>query len=54
MPYLANVGREFEKNYCYIGNQDPRFCLIANFGIKMKILKFGTKNVLFAYFWAKI
>ena len=42
------------KNYCHIWNQRPRICIIAKFREKMKIPKFGTKNVLFAYFWAGI
>ena len=28
--------------------------LIAKFGANMKILKFGVKNTLFAYFWTGI
>ena len=35
-------------------NQHPRIFLIAEFGGKMKMLKLGTKNVLFEYFWTGI
>ena len=30
------------------------FCLIAKFREKMEFLKYGTKNVLFEYFKARI
>ena len=35
------------KNYCHICNQRPPIDLIAKFRKKTRILKFGTKNVLF-------
>ena len=35
------------KNYCHICYQRHSICLIAKFCTKIKILKFGTKNVLF-------
>ena len=41
------------KNHCYIRNQRPQICFIAKFGVKIKILKFGSKNVLIAYFWVR-
>ena len=40
------------KYYFHVSNQHPQICLVAKFGAKIKILKFGTKNVLFGYFWA--
>ena len=54
MFYLDIFQLEFENNYCYILNQHPLICLIAKFYEKVKIPKFGTKNVLFEYFWAMI
>ena len=42
------------KNHCHIWNQRPRICLIAKFGGKIKILKFGTKNAWFGFFGAWI
>ena len=54
MFYLDIFQLEFENNYCYILNQHPRICLIAKFYEKVKIPKFGTKNVLCEYFWAMI
>ena len=35
-------------------NQRPRICLVAKFDTKIKILKFGTENALFWYFWPAI
>ena len=40
------------KLYRHIWNQYPRICLFAKFGEKMP--KFGTKNALFGYLWARI
>ena len=42
------------KNYCHIWNQHPRICLIAKFREIAKLSKFGTKNALFGYVWARI
>ena len=46
------------KNYCHISNQRPPICLIAKFNVKIRILKFGTKNALFGclgvQFWKAI
>ena len=50
---MGNFGLELEKK-CNIRYQQPRIGLSANFGAKMKILKFETKNVLFGYFWTGI
>ena len=41
------------KYYFHVSNQHPRICLVAKFGAKIKILKFGTENALFGYFWAR-
>ena len=38
----------------HIWSQNPWICLIAKYCEIMKIPKFGTKNVLFGYFWATI
>ena len=37
------------KNCCHICNQCPQICLIAKFRVKIRILKFGTKNALFEF-----
>ena len=50
MPYLGIFGLEFSENYCHISNQHRRIYLIAKFRGKMKIPKFGTKNVFFGSF----
>ena len=46
------------KNYCHICNQRPPICLIVKFRRRIRILKFGTKNVLFGcsgqQFWETI
>ena len=54
MPYLHIFGLEFVNIIVIFNNQYPRICLVAKFGTKAKILKFGTKNALFRYFWARI
>ena len=48
------LGNNYKGNCSHIWNQHPRFCLIVKFCEKTKIPKFGTKNVLFGYFWARI
>ena len=40
------------KNYCHISNQHPRICQFTKVREKLKMLKFGTKNGLFEYFWS--
>ena len=42
------------KNYCHICNQTPPIYLMTEFRAKIRILKFGTKNALFRYFWVRI
>ena len=44
----------FSKKLLSCLNQDLRICLNAKFREKMKMPKFGTKNVLFGYFWTGI
>ena len=39
------------RKYCHIWSQHPWICLVAKFSAKIKILKFGTKNTWFGYFW---
>ena len=41
-------------NLGVFGLKCPQNCLIPKFDLKIKILKFGTKNALFGYFWAGI
>ena len=48
--FLAGIS----KQYCHIWNQHPQVCLIAKFGEKIKMSKFGTKNALFWCFWTEI
>ena len=38
------------KNFCHICNQRPPIFLIAKFCVRIRILKFGTKNALFECF----
>ena len=54
MPYLGIFGVEFQKWYCHIWNQHLQICVVARFFEKTKIPKFGTKNALFGYLWARI
>ena len=39
------------KNCCHICDQRPPICLNVKFCVKIRIVKFGTKNGLFGYFW---
>ena len=41
------------KNFCHICNQHPPIYLIAKFGAKIRIVKFGNKNALFGCFGQK-
>ena len=47
-------GQIFLKKYCHILNQHPQIDLIAKFREIIEMDKFGTKNALFGYFWARI
>ena len=38
------------ENYCHICNQRAPICLTAKFPAKIRIVKFGTKNILFGHF----
>ena len=51
-PYLGIFALEFEKLLSY-WNQHPRICLSSKSREKIKMHKFGTKNALFRYFWAR-
>ena len=53
MPYLGILGLKFKKTWQYenIWNQQPRIYQSAKYCEKMKMLKFGTKNVFFGYFF---
>ena len=44
MPYLGSFRMEFENNIANKKNQRPSICLVAKFGAKLKIFKFGTKK----------
>ena len=46
MPYLHIFGLEFVNIIVIFNNQYPRICLVAKFGVKTKILKFGAKKCL--------
>ena len=67
MPYLGALGSHFEKPLSYLKSAPsklsygkvwcfmPRICLIPKFREKKKkVSKFGIKNALFGYFWARI
>ena len=58
MPYLGKWGKwgliwlkafcaGIWKYYCHTWNERPRISWIIEFGAKMKIVKFGTKDTLF-------
>ena len=38
-------------SFSHVLNKNPKICLIARFGAKIKIMKFGTKIALFGYFF---
>ena len=48
------LGKNFFKKYCHIWNQHPQICLFGKFHEKTKLLKFGTKNAWFWYFWPRM
>ena len=54
MSYLGIFGLEFEKSIAEFAISTVEFVKLRNFVKNMKMLKFGTKNVLFGYFWAGI
>ena len=43
-------GARILKSCCYIFNEHPQICQIVKFCEIMKMLKFGTKNVLLGIF----
>ena len=47
-----NFGDAIWKYYYHIWN--TQIYLVPKFGENIKILKFGTQNALFGYFWARI
>ena len=49
---LWGLQAEMFKNYCHICDQRPPVCQTAKFCTKIRILKFGTKNVYFQCFGA--
>ena len=53
MPYLGILGHNFEKRMSHFEIRALEFILLQTLVQKQKILKFGTKNALFGYFWAK-
>ena len=60
MPYLgifgkkcliwAFLGKNCEKNYCYIWNQHPQMCIVGQLHEKTNMPKFGTQNEWFGNF----
>ena len=46
MAFLGVLGGNFKKNVIF-QNQPPQICVIVKFGSKMRILKFGTRNLEF-------
>ena len=54
MPYLGIFDQEFQKNFAIFEISALKLALLQNLVQKIKILKFGTKNALFGYFWARI
>ena len=48
------LDQNFKKSYRHIWNQHPWICLIAEYREIMKMSKFGNKNPLLWYFWARI
>ena len=51
VPYLGIFWTAIWERYRHIWNQCPWIRLIAKFDEKIKILKLGTKNAWFGYFW---
>ena len=47
MAFLGVLGGNFKKNVVIFQNQPPQICVIVKFGSKMRILKFGTRNLEF-------
>ena len=54
MPYLGLFEREFSQTIVIFEINTLKFVNLQNFPKKNKSLKFGTKNGLFWYFWARI
>ena len=57
MPYLDVLGSNFEKLMSYLKSAPSNLshCKFdAKVRKKIKLPKFGTKNALFGYFWARI
>ena len=53
MPDSGILGLEFENYILIFEISTLKFVYLQNFVKKMKMSKFGTKNVLFGYFWAR-
>ena len=54
IPHLAIFRLEFENNIVIFKISHPQICVVAKFCEIMKMPKFGAKNALFVYLWAKI
>ena len=54
MPYLGIFRLEFENNIVIFEISTLKFAQVQNCEKKTKLPKFGTKNALFRYFWARI
>ena len=49
--YLGTLLGRVLENYCHNLNQDLQICLIVKSDKETNMMKFGTSNALFGYFW---
>ena len=54
LPYLGIFGLEFENNIDIFEMSKLILFQLQSLAKKTKMPKFGTKNTLFGYFWARI
>ena len=54
MPYVGTFGLELGNNMIMFEMNTLEFAHVQSFVKKQKMPKFGTKNVLFGFFWARI
>ena len=54
MLHLGALGSNFQKLLSYLKSAPMKLSLIVIFHERIKTPKFGTKNGLFGYFWARI
>ena len=48
------VAKNFKKNIVRLEISTFKFVFLQSFSKKIKMPKFGTKNAVFGYFWARI